>query len=268
MAKNKPLGKWTSEELKAGYHRNRPKDDPEGGYPQESDSLKSIRSEKLGRLSRESRSAIEKNNERAVFRANLATRAERMRGDDKATLGRTLGRMQAKQDSTMFEKPDGYAYGGVVGKAHGGAMHGKKKVEMKSKGEKPEGYFLGGVARGLRKAAGGAFGAAGALLGRRRSRPAPTPASPPDPAAIAKLRSRMPGGVSKLMGGFRRPAAPAPTAAPAAGAANQAAPPTQTPPAFKYGGVVPSKKASMKDREEQKWVKSVQKKAGGGKKGC
>jgi hypothetical protein len=137
------------------------------------------------------------------------------------------------------------------------------------KGEKPEGYFLGGVARGLRRAAGGAFGVAGALLGRRRSRPAPTPASPTDPAAIAKFRSRMPGGVSKLVGGFpRRPAAPAPTAAPAAGAANQAAPPTQTPPAFKYGGVVPSKKASMKDREEQKWVKSVQKKAGGGKKGC
>lgn len=140
-----------------------------------------------------------------------------------------------------------------------------RKGEMR---EKPEGYFLGGVARGLRKAAGGAFGAAGALLGRRRSRPAPTPASPPDPNAIAKLRSRLPGGVSKLVGGFRRPAAPAPTAAPAAGAANQAAPPTQTPPAFKYGGVVPSKKSSMKDREEQKWVKSVQKKAGGGKKGC
>jgi hypothetical protein len=267
VGKEKRLPKWSSEELKAGYYRNRPKEDSEGGLPAETDSLRAIRNEKFGRMSKDTQDQIKNNVERAFHRATLRTRADIMRGDRTATLGRTLGRMQANQDSTMFDKPDGYAYGGRVRSKE---AHVKKmeKMEKKGKSEKPEGYFLGGMARGLRKAVGGAVGTAGALLGRRRSRPAPAMGTPPSPEAFNKLRSRLPGGMNKLVGQFRRPAAPAPTAAPAAGTANQVAPPTQKPPAFKYGGVVPSKKAAMKDRDEKKWVDSVRKKAGGGKKGC
>lgn len=300
MAKNKPLKKWTSEELKAGYYRNRPQDDPEGGLPSESDSLKAIRNEKFGRLSKDTQDKINKDTNRFGFRAGLYTQAAHMRGDEKATIGRTFGRMTANRDSTMFEKPDGYAYGGRVNgkedkpmKKMAEAKMERSKKDMASdkkmvKGEK--GYAMGGfVGRVLggplgQKLAGMRGGMAGNLMYRMRGRlnrpaTAPTPAAPaaPQPAnawakkAIpqAAAPAPAPASVQRAIPQAAQAAAPAPAPAP-----------TTTPrPGYAYGGKVSDPKSGVRESEmsskkqgmdpksaarmeEMKWVKGVQKKAG------
>ena len=302
MAKNKPLKKWTSEELKAGYYRNRPQDDPEGGLPSESDSLKAIRNEKFGRLSKDTQDKINKDTDRFGFRAGLYTQAAHMRGDEKATIGRTFGRMTANRDSTMFEKPDGYAYGGRVKgkeakpmKKMAEAKMERSKKDMASdkkmvKGEKgyAMGGFVGRVASNLggplgQKLAGMSGGMAGNLMNRMRGR-LNQPATTPTPAAPAAPQPA-PASVQRAIPQAAQAAAPAPAPAP-----------TTTPrPGYAYGGKVSDPKSAVRENEmsakkqgmdpksaarldEMKWVKSVQKKAGyafggmvkggKGKKGC